>query len=353
MVGLFMLAGLASLAVLLFWFAEAEFLFGRASYDVRIHFAELSGISEGTDVRMAIGRVGAIRELRFIDPANPGKGVEAIAEIERGTQIPRGTIAVAQAVAMGLGRGEVRLEPPPTTSGMIAEDGSGLISGKLAGPLDAVMPPDVIDTLEQTAHSIARFADALTPAADDLHDLLRQRTLDSVDRPAPGTVPSLGNVSTAVQRFDALLKHANEVLGDPATRSRLRETVANMHQMSEDGKVAFAQLKDFSGELNEGVKDARKLVTNLDDAVARTEQRFNDLLRTAMTDLETIGRMMAHLESASRDLAEGDGTAGRFLRDPKLYEEMLLTFQRLNKSVDDLSALLEEWKRSGIRLKGW
>lgn len=352
MVGLFMLAGLACLAVLLFWFAEAQWLFGRQAYDVQIHFNELSGISEGTEVRMAIGRVGLISELHFADPRNPGLGVVAIAEIDRGTQIPQGTIAVALPVALGFGRGEVRLNPPPTAKAMVPEDGTGKISGQLAGPLDAILPPDAIETLQQSAHSIARFADALVPVADDLHELLAPRSVARVDQAPPGEVPWLANLSTVVQRFDTLLKHANEVIGNPTTKDQLRETVANVHQMSEDGKVAFAQMKDFSGGLNDGLAEARTMVTHLDGAVGRTEERFQELMRSAMTDLETLGRMIANLESASHDLAEGNGTAGKFLRDPKLYEEMLLTFQRLNDSVDKLSALLEEWKRSGVKFKG-
>lgn len=352
MVGLFMLAGLAALAVMLFWFAETQWLFGKRAYAVTIHFDELSGVSEGTELRMAIGRVGLVRTLRFADPANPGLGVVVEAEVDQGTKIPQNTEAIAHPVAMGFGRGEIRLYPPPVVTEMIPEDGTGRLNGRLAGPLDAIVPPEMVDTLAQAASSFARFADAAVPVAADLDELLRPRTLDSVDEPPPGGVPMLANLSTVVQRFDALLRHANDVLGEPLTKSRLRDAVANVHQMSEDGKVAFAQMKDFSGELTEGAKEARQLVSNLDGAVGRTEQRFEQLLRTATADMEALGRMIAHLESAGQDLAEGGGTAGRFLRDPKLYEEMLLTFQRLNKSVDDLSALLEEWKRSGVRLKG-
>jgi len=352
-VGLFMLGGLASLAVLIFWFAEAQWLFGRRSYELHIRFEQLQGVQEGTEIRMAIGRVGVVRQMRFHDPANPGQGVIVVADIDREVSVPVNTEAVAHPVAMGFGRGEIRLQPPTAVTALVPTDGTGLISGRLAGPLDSVIQPEVVTSLRQAAEALARFSDSLTPVAHDLHELFRPRPLEMVDAPPPGAAALVGNISTAVQRFDALLKHANVVLGDPTSQSQIREAVANFHRMTEDGKVSFGQLKDFSTELNAGVKEARTLITNMDGAVGRTEQRFAGLLRSVTEDAESLGRSLSYLEVASRDLAAGKGTAGRVLRDPKLYEEMLLTFQRLTVAIDQLSTLLQEWEKKGVRLKSF
>jgi ABC-type transporter Mla subunit MlaD len=353
MVGLFMLAGLACLAILLFWFAEAPGLFGQRSYPLEMHFDELQGIQEGSEVRMAIGRVGVVKKMRFADPANPGQGVIVVADIDWNVGIPVNTLAVAHPVAMGFGRGEIRLHPPLSVTGTVPRDGTGRITGRLAGPLDTVIQPEVVDTLQKAADAIARFADALTPVARDLDELFRPRSLESVDRPPPGGEALMANLSTVVQRFDTVLKHVNTVIGDPVTKSQIREAIANLHQMSEDGKVTFHDLKEFSGELNVGVGEARTLVADMGASVDRTEQRVAGLLRSATDDLDSLGRVLNNLEIASAALAAGDGTAGRMLRDPKLYEEMLLTFQRLTVTVDQLKAVLEQWEEKGVKMRNF
>lgn len=353
LVGLFMLAGLACLATLVFWFAEAPGLFGQRSYALQIHFDRLQGVQAGTEIRMAIGRVGLVKDLRFADPQNPGRGVVVVADIDWDVGMPVDTEAVAHPVAMGFGRGEIRLNPPLAVTAMVPKDGKGRIAGRLAGPLDTVIQPEVVDTLRQAADAIARFADALTPVAHDLDELFRPRALEDVDRPAPGAPALVANLSTVVQRFDALLKHTNVILGDPTTQSQIRETVANLHRMSADGEAAMKELRDFSAEINAGVKDARGLVADMGASLDRTEQRFAGLLRSAADDLESLGRVLTNLERASEDFAAGDGTVGRMLRDPKLYEEMLLTFQRLSITVDEVKALLKQWEQKGVKLKSF
>lgn len=352
-VGLFMLAGAAALVLLLFWFAEAQFLFGKHSYPVDIHFTELTGIQQGTEVRMSIGRIGLVRELRFADAEDPGQGVVVVVDIDRGVKIPVNAEAVAQPAALAFGRGEIQVYPPVVFSGNLPEDGTGRMNGRLAGPLDSIVQPEIVATLQSAADAIARLADAGVPVAYDLDELLQARSLQMIDEPGPGEYPMLANASSVMQRFDQLLKHTNEVIGDPRTKSQLRDTVANVHQMSEDGKLAAAELREGLAKLNEAATDVRELVATSKDAVANTELRLERFMQKATTSLETLGQAMSNLELATRQLSQGDGTAGRLLRDPKLYDEMLLTFQRMSSAVEEMQSLLEKWKREGMKIKGF
>ena len=52
--------------------------------------------------------------------------------------------------------------------------------------------------------------------------------------------------------------------------------------------------------------------------------------------------------SASRDLAEGDGTMGMLLRDPKFHEALLLTTERLGEAARELQVLVKQWQDKGL-----
>ena len=56
--------------------------------------------------------------------------------------------------------------------------------------------------------------------------------------------------------------------------------------------------------------------------------------------LDAASELVDNLNRVSRDLAEGEGTAGLFLRDERLYEALLLSVQRITDAVDTLRRIL-------------
>ena len=105
--------------------------------------------------------------------------------------------------------------------------------------IESLLPQDIRFTFESDAQ-VGEAAEALTPVLTDMHDLPRDAAseVDRIGGPQ-------GNLASAVARIDAAAKHLNEVLGDPAVKSQLRETIANAHKMSEDGKVFTANLRQL------------------------------------------------------------------------------------------------------------
>ena len=63
-------------------------------------------------------------------------------------------------------------------------------------------------------------------------------------------------------------------------------------------------------------------------------------------------RGLENLGKVSEGLAQGEGTMGMLLRDPKLYDEMVFTIRKLKEAVGDIQALVQKLQEKGLWAKG-
>ena len=61
--------------------------------------------------------------------------------------------------------------------------------------------------------------------------------------------------------------------------------------------------------------------------------------------------MGEQLESIIAKVSEGDGTIGRLMNDPRLYEDMREAAERLTITLRDLQAMVRKVKEEGLELK--
>jgi phospholipid/cholesterol/gamma-HCH transport system substrate-binding protein len=70
--------------------------------------------------------------------------------------------------------------------------------------------------------------------------------------------------------------------------------------------------------------------------IAKTSERLADLL--------------ASLEKTTNAIAEGKGTAGKFVNDPRLYDGLVDLTKSLKSTTDDLKVLIQKWSEEGVPL---
>ena len=221
-----------------------------------------------------------------------------------------------------------------------------LIPGEIRGTIDSIVPQRIVATLEKTASQMGEAAAALTPVLDDLHQVLVKRSPAEVDRPGG----QQGNLSSAMTRFDGTLKHVNEVLGDPATKSQIKEAITNIHAASEDAKAVVADLRIASQEAHDVVCEARTLVQDTQGAVERLEAELMAASRDARTMLESGSRLFDTANDVAGAISRGEGTVGLLVQDGKLYEALVLTAERMAQAMEDFQLLIKEWRQGKIRV---
>lgn len=344
-VGLFVLLGLVALAILTILFGQDPgWLVPRQDYALNIQFDRANGVRVGTLVEAGGIPIGEVRAVRFSDPADFTRGVTVQVAFHEGIRLPSGSRAESREPGLGAGRPPVVVYPGPPGAEPIPDGGT--IPGETVTTMEQLFPPEVLTNFDRTALQIGNAASALTPVLEDLHVVLQPRDVVSVDR--PGGPP--GNIYTAAVRLDALIKHFNEVLGDPQVQSQLRTTIANLEQMSVDGKQAFADLKAASAEATKIAAEVRDLATRAQSSFDRIDEQVTQLGRTSLTALDEAGRFFERLNLLAAGLQNGEGTLGKLLRDERLHESMVLTFRRLADLVQEFTVLVQEWQKGRIKV---
>jgi ABC-type transporter Mla subunit MlaD len=344
-VGIFVLFGLLALGTLIVMFGQGPTaVMGRGMYGLKIHFDEVSDIREGNLVIVKGIVIGRVVGVGLMDPAQFDAGVIVNVAIQEEFQIPEGSRALSTEPVLGQGRPPIEILPgaadaPPLAAG-------ATIEGTVVSAIDTIFPKGVVTTFDSTARQIGNAAEALTPVLEELRVLLEQRDPSAVD--ASATLE--GNLSTAVARLDASLAHFNEVLGDPAVKSQLREAVANVHEMSEQGKRAMTSIEAASKDGQALIADTREFVSRADGAIGNVEDELRQTTMALRASLGRIDNLLDDFAAITQQVRQGDGNVGRLVMDDRLYESLLVTAQQLTLAVDDFRELIAEWREGGLRV---
>ncbi len=345
LVGLFVLAGLMCMAVLIVLFGESRALFGKR-YQITARFERVEGVREGTDVNLAGVWVGSVLNVKLADPSQPHQGVHVILDIDPKFSVPDGSTAVVLTPLMG--QPTINIMPPAVATTPLAKDNSAAISGVIKNPLDQIVDPAFMTDLQGTTTKIGDLAEALTPAARALEKLLERRTIEEVDRPARTPESVTANLSTAIERLDTVLKHIATVLGDPEVQSNLKDTLANFKAASEEAKLAVGSLNAFAQQARETMTSAHGVVEKVDATIVTTHEHIDALGTKLRTNAEQLSRVLDYVTAVGQQMAEGEGTVGMLLRDPKFYDELMLTVQRLGSAAGELQVLVKQWQTQGL-----
>ncbi len=345
LVGLFVLLGLVALGTLIVLFGQGPtWLVRGGTYPLHITFEQGSGISAGTQVTLKGLAIGRVESIDMINMDKLDQGVDVLVAIEQRFQLPLDTTARTTEPVLGQGRPPIEILPGPSGSGTLAPGAT--ISGSIRTAMDSIFPANIVDTFTLAANQIGDAAEALTPVLEELKPLLEARTPEEVDRPGGPA----GNLTSAMARLDASLRHFNEILGDPTLKSRIEDSIANLHKMSERGLGVMDDIETAAREGRAAMTDARGLVTNADQSLARMESQLQSLVRSTVDSLGKIDTLLDHLNVVGQSMSSGQGTVGRLMMDDRVYESLLITIERLSETVEEFRALAQEWREGKVKV---
>jgi hypothetical protein len=63
-----------------------------------------------------------------------------------------------------------------------------------------------------------------------------------------------------------------------------------------------------------------------------------------------MSQILDGLAVASMNIQRGEGSLGKFVQDERLYESMVLTFERLTETIEEFKVLVKDWQKGKIRV---
>ncbi len=159
--------------------------------------------------------------------------------------------------------------------------------------------------------------------------------------------PVLYEVKKAVGSIDTLLLNVNSAI-DPATKTNLQTTIANLNKLTASLIISAASLESM---LNAQTGSVAKTMNNLNTITSNLANN-NDKINHVMTNLDvtteklsklelqktldTLNSAISHINTSMEKLNSKDGTMGLLLNDPSLYRNLASTSNKLNLLLDDI-----------------
>jgi phospholipid/cholesterol/gamma-HCH transport system substrate-binding protein len=318
-VGVMVLATAIIAGILVVLFGDLPSLV-QSTYVLRMNFSDARGVSSGTPVRkngILVGRVSSV----MLDERG---GVSVTADIDSYVPVYRDeTPRVASTI---LGDAEIelvagRIVPPrqPVTSDEVLR---GSVSKDPLSSFSA-LEPKVTASLE----SLTRASEAVAALSMNLEktfvkdDIQLDRTVEKLD--------------TALDTFTLAMNNVNDIVGDAQARKRLKDSINALPDVLVD-------LRESVGGISSTIETADRNLQNLEGLSKPLGERGESMVQGIDRAINRLDTVLVQAATFTQALNESQGTLGKLVRDPQVYNDLAQAAGNVNRLTQDLRPIIDD-----------
>ena len=262
-----------------------------------VHYSRVDGLVKSSAVTLNGYKVGQVKDIQFSE-SNDGSLLVSFS-LEGDFRLPKGT--VARIISSDLmGTRSIKLEVTPATDYYEEHD---TIPGSIEGDLKEQVSMQVLPLKNKAEQLLSSLDSAITVVTYVFNEKTRQNLSESFE-------------------------HINQTI------LNIRETSGMLNELMKSQYVnlegTLINLKQISDTLNKGTSDFNNILANASD-ISDSIAGIN------------IRQLFSNISKSSDDLRQiidkvnnNEGTAGRLINDPELYNNLALLSQSLNSLLTDL-----------------
>lgn len=339
-IGALVAGSLLLLMVFLFFIGSEQKLFAR-KIEYQVRFESVSGLAEGNPVKLSGVTIGVVRDIRLPqDPRQRSVVIGLSVDRKFSERIRKDSRAKLKKLGLLTGDSFVDISPGSPNQPVLAA--GSLIPSQKQANVDSLISSgeDLVDNFVQISYSLKnilgrvdrgegligeltsqpqtkqRLTDTLLVTLNKTNNILQRvesgRGLvgklvfddaysEQLTTSLASSINSLQVVMTNVQRsFDSGEGILPALLSDPVGKQKVMELVENLRVTSENLTLFSRGLKSGEGLVPRLVNDKKY--------ADETLREFNLLVK--------------QLSDVARKLNEGEGTAGKLIADPAVYESI-------------------------------
>jgi len=339
MVGLTVIVAMVLLGWMIILFTGLPTML-RSGYSVYVRMDARSQMDVGDKIHLAGKEVGSVSDMSFTDPNDPYKGVTMTVLVDSDVTLPANT--VLWVTKQTLGRPWIEF----WAEGDMPRDPD---TGETP-TLSKVKP----DTIVGHAKEASLLPDELAPALKGLATL--SENLNKLISPAPSPVATTGPATSpttapgrkglagTLNNLNVTLAGLAKIFGNVDNQTNIKTSLANLATAADKANKAMDAMKEFADETR---KSFAKTAGSADAVTKRVDQLALKLIE----DAEKISKLLATINRVALKLEKGEGTAGKLISDPKLYNNLLDATSQTKILLKEFSDLVKTWKESGIKVK--
>ena len=334
-VGALMLAALMLLAVAILTIGQRQQIFTRHTR-YRTSFANVTGLQVGSPVRLSGVDVGFVEQIELpTDPNEARITVRFSVNVIYTERIREDSVASIKTIGL-LGDKYLAVRAGSPDGERILE--GGLVQGRDPAEVEELVAggEDLMENLVSISSSLKVILHRIESGEGLLGELTRTpEGEEKFSDVARSTVEEARDILRRIESGDGLLGRllTDDAMADDlyATAHALRLTGATVTRDLERSDSAYAALFR-NRETAQAILDTVSAVRDASEAMAAAFEEIssgNGTLPRLLQDkeyadsfLDDLQAMMQHLRSVMKKLDEGEGTAGAFLNDPLLYQDL-------------------------------
>ncbi len=290
-IGIFLTIAALIVATFIFIVGDLSTLFQRPGYEIYLYFKSATGLEKRTGVRLAGVKIGYVDDIRL-----KGNQAEVVLSIQPDVQLRKDSSATL--AALGL-LGEKYIEIIPGAEGEICPPGGSIATIEPVG-------------LDQLGSELAAVGVEIKETGRLLREMI-------------GSEDSQTNIKLILENLASFAADLKEFS---------RSNTAALEQGIQNGSRAIGNFDDRVQALAESLDD---LVTLMQDVVAENRDSVKLNLEQIRDLLQKADKSLGTLDETLNKINTGEGTLGKLIQEPALYEEAQKTMGDVQRAVRPVS----------------
>lgn len=324
-IGLAALVGVLGMFSMLLAFGSLR-EYARDTYEVEIRMNRAGGLRYGSQVTLDGVPIGTIDDVSLeIEKTLP---VRLACKIDTWASIPVDHLIKVDAALIGGGaRLAISSLDPSADRAVFGTDDVPALAGSflpmdeaLSGAIDARMGP-ITESFQEVGALAAVYRELGTRLAD---------LVETGGGEGAGLGMTLEQINGTLRSADQAFAAATDWLDDA--------------QLLEDARSAVFKANLFIERATEAAMAAGALASTL-------EEEAPSLLDRLASTVTSVDNTLAEVRQLARLAADGEGTVGRLLNDPALYEDLDDAARRLDATLATLKLTIEAINEDGVRVE--
>jgi phospholipid/cholesterol/gamma-HCH transport system substrate-binding protein len=290
-IGIFLTAAMLIISTFIFIVGDLSVLFRKPGYSILVSYDSATGLEKRAVVRMAGVKVGYVKDIRL-----KGRKAEVELVISFGISIPKGSMATMASIGL---LGEKHIE---------------------------ILPGEAAEFLQEG---------------------------DTIEGVPPVSFDQMGTTLLAIgDEFKGIAQIISEMIGGEESRNNFRDALGNLASFSEELNEF---LRTNKGEVKKSLQISQqavqtfeqrveKLSSNLDELIVLLKDTVKESRENLKVNMEGIKELVNNIEKSLKLLNEslekinkGEGTLGKLINEPDLYNRAQDTMDDLEKVIDPIS----------------
>ncbi len=326
-VGVVVIATLLITGLLVALISDPQSLTLRGRYPILIQLRQAPGVAEGTPVLKNGVLIGRVASVQLAD-----EGVEVTARIDANRKLRESEIARVRTSL--LGDAVIEFVPGPVPSDEMLRAGQAIEGVVRADPIEMLL--GMREDIQMSITSVGEAGTEVATLARRVNTLLEEADTEQLQT-------LIARTDAALVAFTQTMDNINSILGDPELQANLRTGIEQIPTL-------FADARDTMDQVQEAVRSAENNLRNLEGLTGPLGDQGDEIVSSLESATGNLDAVLGQVAQFSKSINNEDGTVGKLLRSPELYNEVLGVVKQIDTLVRSLRAIREDIRAFTNRL---